>query len=847
MPTKKRSSSKKPRELNFKDLDYTVSYKAGSARSSDDFEPCVEIIGQQRAMEAIRLGLNVESKGYNIFVTGLPGTGRTTTISHLLKQLEHAAPDLKDVCYVNNFKNVDQPRVLIFGAGEGKRFKKDMEYLINSIRKVVPKIFLSEDYKDRHGRLVREFESRQKKLINAYEEKLTKAGFVMVQIQAGAGVRNEIQPLIDEEPNSIDHLERLEKEGKFPLARLDELRRKWDSLRRDFDATTIESKKLTAKLEEAIEKLNHSMVAPLVTDKVNLLKKRYVAEEVITYLEEIEEALLSDLDRYREAQPRRGEQEAPPFRKREPFEEFSVNLILDNSDAEAVPIIIEKSPSYKNLFGSLERVVDRFGYWRTDFTRIISGSLLKAAGGFLVMNALDVLTEPGVWITLKRSLRNGELEIGSHDPFAMMAGSGIKPQPIPLKVKVVLIGDARMYNLIWRHDEDFKKVFKIKAEFDTVMEYNRSNTKEYYQFVRRLVDDENLPAIDISGLQALVEYGRRLSGHRRKLSLRFTALADMTREAAYCARQRGVGRVTRKDVYCAIVNRRNRVNLIEDKVQEMIDNEVLMIDTSGRKVGQINGLAVYNVGEYQFGRPTRITVNTSLGKAGVINIEREADLSGPLHNKGVAILTGYIRDLFSQDKPLVMSTSISFEQSYSGVDGDSASSTEIYGILSSLTGLPLRQGTAVTGSVNQKGEIQPIGGVNEKIEGFFDACKARRLTGRQGVIIPHQNVQDLLLRYDVVDAVKAGKFHIYPVKTISEGIEILTGVPGGRRLRGNKFTEGSVLHKADEKLRQMAMAFDQFGRDNAAGKKKKSRAKNNDDKDERSKGKKPSVRSRIKR
>lgn len=836
MATKKRASANKPNELSYKDLDYTVNYKAGSAKSSDDFEPCAEIIGQQRAMEAIRLGLNVESKGYNIFVTGLPGTGRTTTISHLLKQLEHSAPDLRDICYVNNFKNIDQPRLLIFGPGEGKRFKKDMEYLVTSIRKVVPKIFLSEDYKDRYSRLVREFEGRQKKLISEYEEKLTKAGFVMVQIQSGAGVRNEIQPLIDEEPTSIDKLERLEKEGKFALTRLDELRRKWDSLRREFDVTTIESKKLTAKLEEAVEKLNFSMVAPLVSDKVNLLKKRYSGEQTLIYLDEVEEALLSDLDRYREAQPRRGEEEAPPFRKREPFEEFSVNLILDNAETDSVPIVIEKSPSYKNLFGSLERVVDRFGYWRTDFTRIISGSLLKATGGFLVMNALDVFTEPGVWVSLKRSLRNGELEIGSYDAFSMMAGSGIKPQPIPLKVKVVLIGDVRMYNLIWRFDEDFKKIFKVKAEFDTVMDYNRKNTKQYYEFVRKLVDDENLPAVDISGLQALVEYGRRLSRHRRKLSLRFTALADMTREAAFCAGQRKAKRVTRKDVYCAMVNRRNRINLIEDKIQEMFDNDVLMIDTSGRKVGQINGLSVYNLGEYQFGRPTRITVNTSLGKAGVINIERDADLSGPLHNKGIAILTGYLRDMFAQDKPMVMSTSISFEQSYSGVDGDSASSTEIYGILSSLTGIPIKQGIAVTGSVNQKGEIQPIGGVNEKIEGFFDVCKSRRLTGRQGVIIPHQNAQDLLLRPDVIEAIKAGKFHVYPVKTISQGIEILTDVPGGRKLRGNKFTRDSVLWRANEKLRDMASAIDQFGRDNAAGKKR--RAADDNDKDERPANKK---------
>ncbi|MBU0983425.1 MAG: AAA family ATPase [candidate division Zixibacteria bacterium] len=827
MSAKAAATTKKPRELKFKDIDYTVSYAMRSTTCTDDVEPCDQIIGQKRATDAIRVGLNVPSKGYNIFVTGFPGTGRTSTISHLLRQLRRAEPDLKDICYVNNFENIDNPRVLIFEAGVGRRFRKDMEYLVTSLRKVVPKIFISEDYKDRHNRLVREFENRQKSLIQVFEEKLNKAGFVMVQIQGATGTRNEIQPLIDEEPASLERLERLAKEGKFAAAQLDELRRKWDSLRRDFDSTTIESKKLSVKLEDAIERLNYSMVAPLVADKVNLLKKRYPSEEVLEYLGQVEESLLSDIDRFNEARPRRGEEEAPAFRKKEPFEEFSVNLILDNSSAERVPIVIEKSPSYKNLFGSLERVVDRFGYWRTDFTRIHSGSLLKAMGGYLVMNALDVLTEPGVWVALKRAVRNGELEITGYDPFYMMAGSGIKPEPIPLSVKVVLIGEAHVYHLLWNWDEDFKKIFKVKAEFDTVMDYNQQNVKDYYRLIRRIIDEEDLPPFDLAGMQALVEYGRRESGHRGKLSLRFTRVADVIREAAFNARSRRAKQASRRDVEKAIINWRSRVNLVEDKIQEMIDNDVLMVSTSGAVVGQINGLAVYNIGEYQFGRPTRITVNTSLGKAGVINIERDADLSGKIHNKGIGVLSGYLRRMFAQDKPLVMSASISFEQSYSGVDGDSASSTEIYGILSALTGLPIKQGIAVTGSVNQKGEIQPIGGVNEKVEGFFDVCRSRRLTGHQGVIIPHQNVQDLLLRPDVIAAVKAGKFHIYPVKNISEGIEILTGVPGGRRSAAGKFTPGSVLARTDDKLREMATTLDQFGRDNNNGQNGKPKKKNN--------------------
>lgn len=826
MPAAKSKKRKLSRELSAKDLSYAVTYSPPRAKCSDDFTRCEGIIGQQRAIDAIRMGLQVDSPGYNIFVTGLPGTGRTTTISHLLQQLEQSDPHLHDVCYVNNFKKVDNPLGLIFTAGEGRRFRKDMQYLVHSLRKVVPKIFMSEDFKERQGRVIREFENRQKNLIGSFEEKLTKAGFVMVQIQGSGGPRNEIQPLIDEEPTAIENLEQAHKKGEFALAQLDELRHKWDSLRREFEATTLESKKISGKLEDAMDKLDFSMVAPLITDKTNLLKRRYPNDKVIAYLDEVELSLVGDLDRFKETRPRRGEEEAPAFRKQEPFEEYSVNLMLDNSETDRAPIVIEKSPSYKNLFGSIERVVDRFGYWRTDFTRIFAGSLLRAAGGYLVMNASDVFTEPGVWIFLKRAIRNGELEISGYDPFAMMAGSGIKPEPIPLKVKVVLIGDARTYSLLWHYDDDFKKTFKIKAEFDTVMEYNRENISNYYHFISRVIHDENLTPFDISGMQALVENGRRLSGHREKLSVRFTVAADVIREAAVCAQRRRVKLVSRRDVEKALYNRRRRLNLAEDKMQEMYDNGMLLVSTSGWATGQINGLAVLSVGDYQFGRPSRITANTSLGKGGIINIEREADLSGPLHNKGVEILAGYFRHLFAQDKPLAMSASISFEQSYSGVDGDSASSTEVYAIMSSLSGLPIKQGIAVTGSVNQKGKIQPIGGVNEKIEGYFDVCKSRRLTGKQGVMIPHQNVQDLLLRPDVIEAVKKRKFHIYPIKTISEGIEILTGVPGGRRLPRGGFTAGSVFRKVDDKLRQMAVDLDRFGRDVTNGNQRKNNRNN---------------------
>ncbi len=800
-------------ELAYKQLLYEIDDRPAGVETSDDVDPCCGIIGQKKAIDAIKLGLSVRSEGYNIFVTGLTGTGRTSTIKHLLEQLPREKPQLHDVCYVNNFKNEDNPRAIIFSVGDGRRFKKDMNYLTSSVRKVVPKIFLSEDFKDRQNRIMREFEGRQKELISGFEDKLSEAGFVMVQIQSGMGTRNEIQPLVDEEPASLEKLEQLSKEGKFSLSRLDELRRRWDSLRREFDLVSVESKKLTGKLEDAMEKLEYSMVAPLVADKINLLKKRYAQEKVQEYLDEVEEALLSDLDRFKEAQPRRGEQDAPAFRKREPFEEFSVNLVLDNAERDDTPIIIEKSPSYKNLFGSLERVVDRFGYWRTDFTRIFAGSLIDASGGYLVINAIDLLTEAGSWLYLKRALKNGEVEIAGYDPFYMMAGSGIKPEPVPIDVKVVVIGNPELYRLLLSHDEDFKRVFKVKAEFDVEMKLNKTNSKQYFEFIRRVIDEDSLSAFATSGMQAVVEFGMKLAGRRDKLSTRFTQVADIIREAAYAAQERKAKKVERIDVHRAVRDRILRVNLIEDKIQEMYDKNILLVDTKGSEVGQVNGLAVYNIGEYAFGRPTRITVATSLGRAGVINIEREAELSGPIHNKGVLILTGYLRRIFAQDKPLMMSASISFEQSYSGVDGDSASSTEVYAILSSLSEIPLRQDIAVTGSVNQMGEIQAIGGVNEKIEGWFDVCNARGLTGDQGVLVPWSNRENILLRPDVIEAVKAKKFHVYAIRHIDEGIEILTGKPAGRPLKRGGFTKDSVKQAANEKLLDMAHAMESYLRD----------------------------------
>jgi ATP-dependent Lon protease len=799
--------AKKQRELKAHELIAPIDFGPLKVNSTNDAKPCCKIIGQDRAVKAIHLGLKIRRRGYNIFVTGLSGTGRSTTIKQLLEDLDSNTPHLNDVCYVNNFKDPDCPIAIVFEAGQGRQFKKDVEYVIESLRKVIPKILGGQDYKNRRVRIAADFEGRQKDIFAAFEKKMKDAGFVMVQLQVGMSVRNELQPMIDGEPMDMARLEHLVQEKRFSEERFRELEGKREKLVNDMNLVEVESKKLAEKLDDALSKLDYSMISPQINDKFAVLKKKYPQKDVKDYLTASEDAMLGDLDRFKESRPRRGEEEAPAFRKKEPFEEFAVNLILDNSGNKKVPVVVENSPSYRNIFGTMERVVDRFGYWRTDFSRIKGGSLLAASGGFLIINALDLFTEPGVWKPLKRTLMSEKLEIAGYDPFYQMAGSGLKPMPINVDVKVVLIGDRRTYSILWNYEEDFKKIFKVKAEFDHVMPLTKASLKEYVSFVRKIVDDDKLLPFDVSGLREIAAHGIRLAGRKDKLSTQFTIIADLIRESVIVAADEKKKIVNSSHVLKAIANRRNRVNLIEDKIQELYDNEIYLVQTSGKAVGQINGLSVYNVGEHTFGRPVRITARASVGRAGVINIEREADLSGPVHNKGVLVLSGFLRGKFAQNKPLIMSASICFEQSYSGVDGDSASSTEIYAILSTLSGVPIDQGIAVTGSVNQFGEIQPIGGVNEKIEGFFDVCKNKRLTGRQGVIIPHQNVDELQLRSDVVEAVEKGKFHIYPVKVVEEGIEILTGKPAGKALKSGGFTKGSVYDLADRELDRLGRQF----------------------------------------
>ncbi len=785
-------------------------------KTTDDVEPCEWIIGQDRAVKAIKLGLDIKSIGYNIFVAGFVGTGRMTTIKHLLERLEKRGTIPDDKCYVNNFKNPDMPKVISLPAGQGRLFKKDMENLIVSLKRNIPTVFESEAYKQRRKELVKESEEGQKAILEEFEKQVKKEGFALVQIQMGPFVKPDIQPLIEGKPISLAKLEKRVKEGSFPQERLENLKTKYEALSKLMEDVFKEGKEIVKELEKALSALDREMIVPLIKEMIKEIKAKYQNqnEKLHTYLDEVEESLILNLERFKPTKEKTPEVSLPGLAFLKPedeFWEYRVNVVVDNSETKTVPVVIETTPSYKNLFGTIERVADRGGIWRTDFTRIKAGSYVKANGGYLVVNALDLLIEPGSWHALKRALKYGKVEIGAYDPFYLLSSSAMKPEPIEVKVDVVMIGSNYLYHLLYHLDEDFKKIFKVKADFDSVMPKDEQNIHQYACFIKKICDEDKLLPFDKSGVAGVVEFGVRAAGTQKKLSTRFTVIADLIREASYWAQNVKSKVVKHEHVEKALEEWIKRVSLVEDKIQEMIEDGTIMIDSEGAVIGQINGLSVYDLGEYTFGKPTRITARTSMGRAGVINIEREADLSGRTHNKGVLILGGYLRGKYAHDKPLTMSASICFEQSYSGVEGDSASSTEVYAILSSLSGLPLRQDIAVTGSINQKGEIQPIGGVNEKIEGFYQVCKAKGLTGTQGVMIPHQNVKDLMLKNEVVEAVKRGRFHIYPVKTIDQGIEILTGVKAGERKEDGTFEEGTVNYLVDKQLREYAENLKRFG------------------------------------
>ncbi|MCK4413241.1 MAG: AAA family ATPase [Candidatus Eisenbacteria sp.] len=791
------------------DLRWRCDFGGFGFASTEELPTFEGIIGQDRAMDAIRLGLKMRSKGYNIYVAGYPGTGKMTTIRHLLKTVETGRRIPPDIVYVNNFRDSDMPRALLLPAGQGCRLRDDMKTLVTNVQRNIAQIYESEDYKERMKALIEEYKEREKTYLRDFEERIRKENFALIQVQLGPFSKPEIAPIIAGEPVQMERLDTLTHQGKFGKEEYDRLREKYEDLTTDMEKAFKASRNLKRELREAMAKIQKEFGSPAVTDYIKDLKSEYDDPGVLEYLKEAQEEILNNMERFTDGddgeeqkKPQQGQPQSEALDDR--FRDFSVNVLVDNSATKEPPMIIETSPNYRNLFGAIDRVVDRSGHWVSDFTRIKAGSLMRANGGTLVINLMDAIVEPGVWIGLKRTLKHQKIDIQSFDPFYLYSVSVIKPEPIPLDLKVVVVGDRHAYHILYNYDDDFRKIFKVKAEFDTEMRCTEENVQKYVNFARKITSEEKLLPLDARGVGALIEHGIRLAGRQNRLTTRFSIIADVIREGDLWAREAQAARIGAEHIHQAVSARDERVRLTEEKLQELIDENVILIDTEGAEIGQVNGLSVLDLGDYAFGRPSRITAKVSLGRAGIVNIDREAELSGKTHNKGVLILTGYFRSLFAGELPLAINATICFEQSYGGIDGDSASSTEMYALLSALSGVPLRQDIAVTGSMNQNGISQPIGGVNEKIEGFYEVCKARGLTGRQGVMIPQANVPDLMLKPEVSDAVRAGRFHIYAVETISQGIEILTGLPAGEPAADGRYPEDSVFGRVEREVRRFA-------------------------------------------
>lgn len=775
--------------------------------TTDELEPLDEILGQDRGVDALRFGIGVRRPGYNILVTGAPGTGRMDAVRKVLAKVEHNGNVPGDLCYLNNFKNPEAPILIRLGPGLGAKLKKSMQNLVEELKKEVPKLFESSEYLTRKNEINEAYEKKTASFFMNLEKQVKEAGFALVTFQGRQGQPPEVMPVVDGEPTPVLKLEQMVEKGRFPRDEFERIKVKHGEIKTEIDSIFLQIRGLQKEIQEKNRLADKLMFSNLAGDLIAPLKSDFNCAELDGYFQHMIDDMVDNIAIF-------FNQERPPqMPVGDPFEQYTVNVLVDNGEQLGPPVIIEEYPTYRNLFGSIERIVDRSGVWRTDFSRIKAGSFVRANGGYLVLNLLDAIMEPGVWQSLKRALKSRKMEIQTYDPFYLFTTSSMKPEPIEMDIKVIVVADTYMYHLLQRYDEDVPKIFKVRADFDSTMDKTGDTVALFARFVRAQCAQNGLRPFDRSAVAALVEEAVRMGGRQEKMAATFPKLSDLFIEADYFADQDGRDTVCADDVNRAITTRIHRSSLIEEKIQDMIDRGSIMIDTDGARVGQINGLAVYSMGDMMFGKPSRITAATSMGKAGIINIEREADLSGSSHNKGVLILGGYLRKMFAQDKPLAVSASIAFEQSYSGVDGDSASSTEMYALLSSLSGVPISQGIAVTGSVNQNGEVQAIGGVNHKIEGFFACCKAKGLTGKQGVIIPRANVPDLMLKREVVEAVRQGQFHVWSVTSIEEGIEILTGKKAGARRKDGTYPKGSIYALADQRLAELARGMVNFGKD----------------------------------
>jgi predicted ATP-dependent protease len=770
--------------------------------STDNLEPLAEIVGQKRAIEAIKLGAELNAKGFNIFVTGLSGTGRTTTVKQILETNSSNCPELFDYCYVNNFEDEDKPSLLILKQGLGKKFSQTMKDVVSFLKRRIQKLFDEEAYQASRKKIIENFQKKEHEILSEFDKKIKPLGLIRGQLENEQGyVQPEVFPMIDGKAVQIEDIEGLVQDSKITREEADKIFINWKKFHDEiFDLAKVGMKLMQEFRKELAE---HDMKAAeiVVNSTLSEVKNIFHNKKVNVYIDNVKKYILSNLNIFAPANASANQAgDINHQEEEEAFRVFNVNVICDNSNTKSAPVVIETSPTYTNLFGTIEKIYDKRGFWKTDFTMIKSGSLLNSAQGFLLVNANDLFQEQGVWQALKRLLLYDKLEIQPFDSYFQISQSAIKPEPIEIKVKVIIIGGQTLYKWLYTYEKGFKKIFKINAQFDFEFEKNEEMIINFAKFASKLSNEENIPACDKSGVAALTEWAVEHSGTQKKISLKFSDAADILREAAYYVSRNSSKFITRQYIEEAIANRRYRNNLIDEKLKEQIIEGDMMISTQGKRVGMINGLTIYNNGILQFGKPARISANIGAGTNGIINIEREADMSGKIHNKGVLLISGFLRERFAQKRVLSLAASIAFEQNYGGIDGDSATAAEIFVILSALTGIPIKQSLAITGSSNQKGEIQPIGGVNEKIIGFYEICRDRGFDGTHGCIIPAQNVKDLMLPYNLIEDVKKGNFTVYAIEQIEEGIEIIFDLKAGVADKHYVYPENTLYGIADNRL-----------------------------------------------
>ena len=789
-------------ELSIAELKNSCHVEEFDFESTSEVKPLESILGQGRASSAMEFGLMIKRAGYNIYVSGVTGTGRSSYTKTVLKRIAKDEKTPDDWCYVYNFKHPDMPICFSMPAGMGFKLEIDMKKLVKNLKIKIPKAFEGEEYEKQKSSIVQEYQEKSSDIMEVFNEFAKEKGFMIRKSEQGLMTI----PIIDDKPidekeyikMSSDERKKIEESSFIVQGKL-------------VDAMK-QIKELEKNVKDKIEHLEIKIALLAVEQPIMELKEKYAQyKNVVEYLQSVQRDILHNIEDFKDLDKEMTEELefVEKIRDKDVTKKYTVNLVVDNRDTKGAPVIIENNPKYHNLLGKIE-YESSMGVVTTDFTKIKAGSMHLANGGYLILNMTDLIRNPESWEGLKRAIKSNSIAIENIFALAGVVSGGMKPEPIALNIKIILIGSTQVYQALLNYDEDFKKLFKIKADFDIDMESNKENIYKYAQFISSHCEKKKLMHFHKTAVAKVVEYSRRLAEHKNKMSTRFNDIVEILYESEAWARLDKANIVTGEHVKKAVEQKIYRSNRIEEKLQEMIDTGVILITIDDCVTGQVNGLSVMDFGDYSFGKPSKITAVTYAGEKGILNIEREVEMSGSIHDKGVLILSGYLGEKFAQDYPLSLSASVCFEQLYDGVEGDSASSTELYALLSSLSEVPVKQYIAVTGSVNQKGMIQPIGGVNEKIEGFYQTCKARGLKGCEGVIIPHQNVVNLMLNEEVCEAVKEGKFHIYPVKTIEEGIEILTGMEAGQKDENGSYPKESIFNKVQEKIQKYAKISEDY-------------------------------------